>query len=687
VRSLGQFGYRRRRALAAAAGLLAVATAIAGSTVFDNVKPYGFEDPDSESVRAYDALEAVTGERPVPDVELVVRPGTKNGLARATRRAAAELSGVRDIARVVTPETDRRLVSTDRRSALVLGFVFEDVGDLSDVGSEITDRFSGDGAVTAGGTAVTAHELTNTTQDDLRRIELYALPVLLLLSLLVFRGVVAAALPVLVGGLSILTTLALLNALTTVVDIDAFAINIVTGLGLGLAIDYSLFLVTRFREELEDTSSTEEAVTQTVTAIGRMIVFSGVTVALSLIALCIFPQRFLYSIGIGGALVALSSAAVCLLFLPGIFALLGQRVNALAPARLQRPPSDRPWRILGRFVLAHPMSVAIVTVAVMIFAGLPFLQVELTQSDAKSLPSRTHPHQVQEAIGTDFRSDPANRIVVVARSRRVASQARRQLADDRSIGRTSPPVQLAARVFRVEAQLRVDGYSDAAVDAVKRARSSSWGPRALIGGPPASLTDERHSLESHLPAAAIFIVVATGVLLLVMTGSVVLPAIALVMNALTVSVAFGVLVLIFQDGRLEGGLGYMSPGALDLSVPVLLFAVVFGLSTDYGVFLLQRIGEARATGTTGPDAIAAGLVRSGWQITAAAALFAVAMGAFAFSDVISVKEVAVGAAVAVLVDALLIRPLLFPALMRLAGPLAWWSPPFLRRRLGGIREL
>src|SRR3954464_5970423 len=328
---MGQFAYRRRRLLAIGAVIVAVVAALGGSTVYDNVKPFGFQDPNSDSARAYDELRDATGLRPIPEVELLVKGG--NGrTATAAAVAANELRAVPGVGRVVTPDADPSLISTDGRQALVLGFLSSDVDDISQVGTDVRERFTGDPHVLVGGAAVTVDELTKTTQDDLQRIELFALPLLLLLSFLIFRGLVAALLPVVVGLLSILTTLLLLNALTTVVDIDTFAINIVTGLGLGLAIDYSLFLVTRFREELGRArsmqlaggKSVEQAVAETTAAIGPMIVFSGLTVALSLIALCVFPQRFLYSIGIGGALVALSSAAVCLLLLPAVLGLLGE---------------------------------------------------------------------------------------------------------------------------------------------------------------------------------------------------------------------------------------------------------------------------------------------------------------------------------------------------------------------------
>jgi RND superfamily putative drug exporter len=678
VGQLGQFAYRRRRFLALAAVIVAVVAALGGRTVYDNVKPFGFQDPNSDSARAYKELRDATGLRPIPEVELLVEQ-SDGAPGPAVARAARKLRTVPGVARVVTPASDPALVSTDGREALILGFLSSDITDISEVGTDVKDRFAGDAEVSVGGGAVTVDELTKTTQDDLKRIEAYALPLLLLLSFLVFRGLVAALLPVAVGALSILTTLLLLNALTTVVDIDTFAINIVTGLGLGLAIDYSLFLVTRFREELDRGDAVEASLVATTAAIGRMVVFSGMTVAVSLISLCIFPQRFLYSIGIGGALVALSSAAVCLLFLPALLAMLGDRVNALAPVRMQGVPSERRWFAIARFVLTHPVSVAICAIAVMVVAGLPFLRVELTQANAKILPKDASARHVDDAIEEGFSSDPADRIVVVASNGQIARAALRDLSGEATVTTTQGPVRLATGVYRVDAQLGVDPYSDEALDTVRQARSQNWARNALIGGAPAELVDQRHSLGTHLPWALAFIVVSTALLLLVMTGSAVLPLIALAMNTLTVSVAFGVLVFVFQDGRLEGLLGYSSQGALDTSMPILLFAVAFGLSTDYGVFLLQRIGEARREHETEDGAIAAGIVGSGRVITAAAILFAVAMGAFAFSELVYVKEVAIGAAVAVLVDATIVRAFLLPAILGLLGERAWWSPRWLMR--------
>jgi uncharacterized membrane protein YdfJ with MMPL/SSD domain len=312
-------------------------------------------------------------------------------------------------------------------------------------------------------------------------------------------------------------------------------------------------------------------------------------------------------------------------------------------------------------------------------AGLPFLRVQLTQANARILPADASARRVDDAISARFVSDPADRIVVVVSRPGSGAAAARTLRRNPNVTSVDAPVRVAPGVFRVDAELDVGPYSDKALDTVREARSRRWASAALIGGAPAELLDQRHSLGAHLPVALAFIVICTALILFLMTRSVVLPLIALVMNTLTVSVAFGVLVVVFQDGHLEGLLDYTSQGALDTSMPILLFAVAFGLSTDYGVFLLQQISEARRTADTEDAAIATGVVRSGRMITAAAVLFAVAMGAFAFSHLIYVKEVAIGAAVAVLVDATLVRGLLFPAVLGLLGEAAWWCPRWLAR--------
>jgi uncharacterized membrane protein YdfJ with MMPL/SSD domain len=679
VRRLGHYAYRRRGRLVLISVWVTVAAALGSASLFDRVKPFGFQDPNSESARAADAIEGATGERALPEVVLLVQPRGGAPLLAASNAAARTLRGVRGVARIVTAAQVPELTSTDNKDALVVGFLASDVDDIANVGKAVEARFDDRPGVIPGGPAVAAHQLSQTTEDDLSRIEVYALPLLLLLSLVVFRGLVAAALPVIVGGVSIVFTLLLLNLLTAVMQIDVFAINIVTGLGLGLAIDYSLFLVSRFREELEKREATWEALVETMASTGRMVLFSGLTVGVALAALAVFPQRFLYSIGVGGALVALSSAAVCLLVLPALLGLLGHRVNALAPRGFQGNPSPARWRSLAGFVLRHPATVATVSVVAMVIVAVPFLKVDVTRADARVLPATATAHEVDDAIRKHFAFDPASRVVIVVDHPARASLASsgRKLASDQSVAEVSKPVRLKGGLVRLDAQLAVDPFSDQALDVVREARSLDWGGPARVGGPPAEFKDQTNSLSDHLPLAIALIVVATALILFVMTRSVVLPLVSLLMNALTVSVAFGVLVFIFQDGRLQGTLDYTSQSALDTSMPILLFAVAFGLSTDYGVFLLQRINEARAKNGDIDSAITDGMAASGRQITAAALLFAVAMGAFVFSDLVYVKEVAVGTAVAVLVDATVVRAFLFPAILKLLGDRAWWAPRWL----------
>ena len=664
------------------ATLWAVVGALLASSVFDVVKPFGFEDPESESARADDALKEATGELAVPGVILLVEPAestTPIALDETVDPVADRLRKIPGVARVLTPTDDPSLISGDGESALVVGHLDASVDDISEVGDAVAVGFGAEPEVVPGGPAVTALELNDVTEKDLQRIELFAAPLLFFLSLFVFRGLVAALVPLFVGAISIISTLLLLRLLAAVMEIDLFAINIVTSLGLGLAIDYSLFVVAQYREELDRYGATKRALRATTGSVGRMILFSGLIVAAALASLIVFPQRFLYSIGVGGGLVALNSMLVTLVVLPALLAILGRRVNSLAPRRLQGRPDERRWYLLARFVLRRPLPVATVVIVAMVAAGLPFLQVELTRSDAATLPEDTSARHVNEAVHSYFEADPSSNMTVAIESGAEPDQletARQTLLSEPAVQLVTKPREVTG-LTRIDASLRAPPFSDPALDAVDTARSADWGSPALVGGASAQLLDQRESIADHLPLAIAIVVVATASALFVMTGSVVLPLVALLMNTLTLSVAFGVLVVLFQDGRLEGVLDYTSPMALDVSVPIILFAIVFGLSTDYGVFLLHRIRQEREAGASDSAAIARGLARSGRSITGAALLFAVAMGAFVFSDLVSIKEVAVGTAVAVLVDATLVRGLLFPALIGLLGARAWWAPRWL----------
>jgi uncharacterized membrane protein YdfJ with MMPL/SSD domain len=679
VRVLGGFSYLHRRLIVAIAVIAAGGAAFLGSSVFDRAQPFGFTDPDSESSRAYDLIENATGEQAVPAVLLLVTPGgsVQSPESRAyLARVARTLADIPGIVRVNTPAQDPALVSDAGPQALVEGFASRSVDNLSDIGEDVDSAFDGNGAVEVGGTAVASVQLNDATESDLRRIELYAAPFILLISLLVFRSLVAAVLPLVVGGLSIAFTLAALRLLSEVMTVDIFALNVVTVLGLGLAIDYSLFMVSRYRDELERSGPGLKTMCDTVGPIGRMVCFSAGTVAVAVASLCIFPQPFLYSTGVGCAVVALVSLLVVILVLPAILGLLGTRINALSisgPTSIHGSPF---WRRIGEIVQARPGVIALAVAAVMLIAALPLSRIELTRADARVLPRDNSARLVDSAVRANFRNDPADSILLVQSG--TSSFQRYTIKTRPPITGVEPPQVLPGGVSVVEVHMNADPNSDVATNVVKSIRGSGLGASTLVAGASAELVDQRASLRSHLPLAVAIVIASTLIAILLLTGSAVLALVTLVVNMLTIGVALGVLVLVFQDERFESLLVYSGVGALDISVPILLFAVIFGLSTDYSVFLLSRVAEARET-EPGPRAIALGLERSGRIITAAAILFAVAMGSFVFSQMVFIKEVAVGTALAVLIDATLVRAFLMPALMQLCGEVAWWSPGPLAR--------
>ena len=418
--------------------------------------------------------------------------------------------------------------------------------------------------------------------------------------------------------------------------------------------------------------------------------FSSITVAVALASLLVFPQRFLYSMGLGGALVALLAATIALTVLPAVLALLGHRVNAWAPKFLERRAEREAtamhqgfWYRLSRLVMRRPIPIATVTALVLIVLGIPFWSIKFTSVDAQVLPESASARQVDNVMRAQFPPfhDTPNLLLVENATPPALDSIQREVSQVKGIAEVQPPQPLA-NGDAVIAAYSDHSYIDASSrDAVKTLRDLPVpaGSQLLVGGAAAHFVDLQHSLETHAPIALAIVIVATLIVLFLMTGSVVLPVKQLVMNVLTLSAVFGILVFVFQDGRLEGLLDYRGQGALEQTMPILLFAVVFGLSTDYGVFLLSRIKEAHDSGIPSSEAVAVGLERTGRIVTAAALLFAIAIGAFATSQIIFIKENGVGTALAVLIDASLIRALLVPSLMELLGDWNWWAPKPLRR--------
>jgi RND superfamily putative drug exporter len=685
---LADLAFRAPKRVLAFAGVFFVVAAVIGGSVADHLLPYGADDPATESVHLRDQLERATGVQ--TDAGVIALVSTPSGVRSPAGRARAQrvtaiLRRDRAVGRVTGfyGTGNRAFVARDGRSTYVAASLRSMPDDASqDAAERLKQRFDGMSGVKLGGRAVAFSDVNHTVESDLRRAELLAFPLLLILSLLFFRSLVAALLPLLVGGLAIVGTFLGLRIAAGLGDISIFALNLTTGLGLGLAIDYSLFMVSRYREELARVGPGREALRRTMATSGRTVLFSSLTVAAALASLLVFPQRFLYSMGIGGTMVALIAAAVALLVLPAVLALLGPRVNALSPAFLQRasdrearPATSGAWYRLSRFVMRRPAPVAAGSAAFLIALGIPFWGINFTSVDASVLPESSQARQVYDDMQAKFPPHRDAPIIVATSHGEGPDVARRvrALPGVMDVTRQPPSPGTPAVIW---AYPRTDTFAGATQNVVRGIRAV---PGARVAGETAEFVDRKASLADHLPIALLIVAGATLVVLFLMTGSVVLPVKALLMNVLTLSAAFGLLVLIFQDGRLEGPLAYTSQGALELTQPVLLFAVAFGLSTDYGVFLLSRIKEARDGGASDREAVAIGLERTGRIVTAAALLFCVAIGAFATSKIVFIKELGVGTALAVLIDATIVRALLVPALMEMLGRWNWWAPRPLRR--------
>jgi uncharacterized membrane protein YdfJ with MMPL/SSD domain len=687
---------RRRLVLALAVVFVVFAGAFGGPVVSLLDSGDDFEDHASESVLARDTVERATGRSAAPDMVVLARPGAPVDSPEAQRKIArvADALRDRDVAAVAAYRDGRprELVSRDGRSTYLLA-TFRSGVDEDALAERLQDRVEREPGVTAGGGVLAFSQVSEQVQEDLARAEMLAFPLLFLLSLVVFRSVVAALLPVIVGATTILATFAWMRLVNEVEPMSVFAINLITGAGLGLAIDYSLFVVSRFREELATGADRAEALRTTMRTAGRTVLFSAVTVAAAMAALLAFHLRFLYSMGVGGVLVALTAAGVSLTLLPALLAALGPRVNSLglkrwqvAIARDAEHVRSGPWYRFSQLVMRRPGPIAAGAAVLLIALGLPFLRIDFTGVDASVLPTDRSARVVQDALDAEFPPGRTSPIYVIARSDDAAAVRgyAERLRGLPGVAGVAAPEQ-ADGVWRIDVVTGAAGLSDPAKELVRDIRATDAPFPVQVGGGTAAFMDQQTSLGSSLPLALVLLCTTTLAILFVMTGSVVLPIKALLMNLLTLSAAFGLLVLIFQDGRLEGLLDFSAQGALESTQPILLFCVAFGLSTDYGVFLLTRIKEAHDAGAPDREAVATGLERTGRIVTFAALLFCIAIGAFATSQVVFIKELGVGTALAVLIDAFIVRALLVPSLMALLGRWNWWAPRPLARLHARLR--
>jgi RND superfamily putative drug exporter len=689
---------RPRRVLLAVLAFVLVAAGV-GTSVFTALEDdAGFLPADAESMAAVQRVETASGTTAAPPIVVVQRPSapvaSPAGRAEVARLAAdlAARPGVAAVTSAASPRGDPRLVSTDGRSTY-LAATLRAGADEDAVVEDVIARYGERADLRLGGEAVVGTQLGEQISEDLGRAEALAFPLLLLLSILFFRGARAALLPLAVGVTTVLGTFLVMRLIDLATPLSIFAINLVIGLGLGLAIDYTLFLVTRYREEIarrgEDAS--RAALRATMATAGRTVVFSALTVAVALATLVVFPLGFLQSMGIGGAAVALVAGTASLVVTPALLALWGPRLargRGAAAATV-----DGRWYRIAHGVMRRPGTIAALTTVVMVALTLPALRAAWTPVDATAIPRDLSSRQVADALERDFPRQDAAPVTLAVAAGADDAPAVRALAD--RVGtlpgarEVAPPTRAGDGTWVVQVTPEGTGSGPQARSLVAAVRAQDTALPVLVGGEAAEFLDQQDAIGSRLPLAVGLLAVLTFVLLWLMTGSVVLPLKALVMNALTVGATLGVLTLVFQDGRLQGLLGYTANGGIEPSDFLVTATLVFALSTDYGVFLLGRIKEARDGGLDDREAVAVGLAGTGRVVTAAAILLAVAIGAFVTSGVLFIKQIGVGTAVGVLVDAFVVRALLVPSLMALLGSWNWWSPAPLRRlhaRIGFAHE-
>jgi trehalose monomycolate/heme transporter len=722
--SWGRVVYRRRRLVLVIALIVIAFAAAWGTGVFSRLQSSGgFTPPDSQSQQAANLAAAAFG-RDSGDVvvlysspdQTVRSPGFRAAVTGTL--AALPHSKVLSYATYWSTGSPQFISASGRETYAVLELAGSDDAARITSFDAIKNDLAAPGLTTqTGGLIPTEQAINKEVTSDIGRAEGFSMPVLLIVMLVIFGSLAAASLPLAIGGIAILGSFTALRLLTLATPVSIYSVNITTILGLGLAIDYGLFMVSRFREELHrqpalaggsggvvpPRAALEDAVARTVATAGRTVAVSGITVALALASLMLFPETFLRSMGYGGVATVLVDMLAALTVMPALLAILGPRVNALRIRRtVRRPPvaeGEGAWYRLARSVMRRPVLYAVPIVVVLLALGSPFLRVTWGGTDATVLPAGAEPRVVTEALNRDFPGNPTAPIEsVVQFGGPVAGSPARAAALTAYVSRLDhvPGVSGAqvtgvrGNVARVDMRYGPGPYSPQARAIVEQVRDVTppAGATVYVGGQTAQLVDELSSLGQTLPWMALVVASATFVLLFLAFGSVVLPVKAIAMNVLSLSVMYGVVVWIFQEGHLSGLLQFTPNGTIDPTMPILMFAIMFGLSMDYEVFLLSRVRERYDITGDNTAAVASGLQRTGGLITSLALLLIIVVGSFSASGITFIKLMGVGMIVALIVDASVVRVLLVPAVMRLLGPANWWAPKPLRRLYAryGIRE-
>jgi RND superfamily putative drug exporter len=695
-----------------------VAAGAIGGGVADRLSNGGFDDPDAESTAASDELRDEFNQQ-TPNLILLVTARGGSVDDEATAAAGAELTkdlaeteGVDQAFSYWTSESPP-LKSNDGSKALILATIPGTQDEVRDVIEVVSPQFSdletSELSVEVTGFAEVFRQMGTTIEEDLVRAESIALPITLLALILVFGSLVAASLPLLIGVISIIGSFLILTIISELTEVSIFALNLTTALGLGLAIDYSLFVVSRYREELRNGLEHEDAVVETVRTAGRTVAFSGLTVAISLSALLLFPMAFLRSFAYAGVGVVLLGAIASVTFLPALLAVLGHRVDKFRLFKREpKPVGEGFWHRIAMAVMKRPIPIATVVIVFLLLLGVPFLGAQPGQSDDRALPKETSSRVALDTIRSDFDINSANSLSVVA--------ADSGAPDESAISSYATELSKVEGVYAVQAltgsyvggdealppdetSIRfanengtwlsvipgVEAYSEAGEQLVTDVRAVDAPFDIKVGGPSAEVADSKEAIFSKIPLAGAIIGGVTFVLLFLMFGGLLVPVKAIVLNLLSLTATFGAVVWIFQDGNFSDILGFTPTGILDVTTPILMFCIAFGLSMDYEVFLLSRIKEEHDRTGDNVTSVAVGLEHTGRIVTAAALLLSIVFIAFATSGVTFIKMFGIGLTIAVVMDATLIRGTLVPAFMRLAGEANWWAPKWMRRiqqRLG-----
>jgi trehalose monomycolate/heme transporter len=697
--------------LVAAVGFAAFA-GVWGTGVFDKLAgDASLNDPASESQRINGRINDELGRQNISLVALyssdsatATDPQFRDAVVAATARIRSH-PAVEQVTSYYETQSPALLSADKHATYLAIRLA---AGTKNSAARQVRDDIPADGLTTQiGGQRAIDHDIEDQVAHDIMTAELLAMPILLVLLVIIFGSLVAASTPLLVGSLAILGAFTVVRVITMFTEVSIFSINIITILGLGLAIDYALFMVSRFREELDKGQPVPDAVSRTMATAGRTVAVSGIIVMLALSGLLIFPQLLLHSMGFGGSAAVLVAMTISLTVLPALLAVLGHRIDAvrLPWARRRRIPTvtgavaeavskaadQGAWARIANSVMRRPVPYALGVTILLLLLAVPFAGVKFGGVDERVLPAGTESRVVSERLQNEFAGNAIDPIRVLVSGASPAAAA--QFADRiETVPGVSGTVVTAQKGNSTLLAVSYEGAANSpqARGTVKniRALDRPAGADVLVGGPTAAVVDQLSGLSQRLPWVMLLVAGVTFILLTLAFGSVVVPLKAIVMNLISIGAAFGVVTWAFQDGHLAGLLHFTSTGYLDASQPILMLAILFGLSMDYEVFLLSRIREQWDRIGDNTAAVASGVQRTGRIITAAALLLCVVVGSFSTSGITFIKMIGVGMLVALVVDATLVRLLLVPATMRLLGRYNWWAPGFLRTlyRRYGVRE-